>query len=275
MLSSLLFARNRLVNDRIILTRLANIAVVLIINLLVIILFLTEAQAQFGNGIHEPVSGDTVSGIVIINGTAEDPDFLRYELAFMHEFAPSTDWIVFAQGDRPVLEGTLAIWDTTVGGELSPVFPDGRYRLRLRVVRNDYNYDEYFTTGLIVANLSLTPTSTATVTQTIDETSITPLPATIIAATRDAGQGVLPTLTPFPTPTPGPTPINAASSPDSSNSDSENQGLFGQLADVDLGQFRTAFLYGVTIVAVAFIALAGYLILRTLVRWMLKNLGGR
>jgi hypothetical protein len=240
------------------------------------VLFLAEARAQLRNGIYEPESGDTVSGIVIVRGTADDPDFLRYELAFIYEFAPSSDWIVFAQGERPVTDDTIAIWDTTVGGETSPVFPDGRYRLRLRVVRSDYNYEEYFTTDLLLANFTLTPTITATLTQTLDSSSTTPLPATVIAATRGAGNGILPTLTPFPSPTPGPTPINAASPPDSPSSDGDNKGgLLGQLADIDLGRFGTAFRYGVTVVAIAFAALASYLLIRTLARWMLRQVGNR
>lgn len=253
--------------------RLPTIAVVLIFGLLFAILFFADVQAQLGNGIIEPEEGDTVAGIVVIRGNANDPDFLRYELAFRYQFAPSSDWIVFAQGDRPVMDDTLAIWDTTVGGEISPVFPDGQYQLRLRVVRNDYNYDEFFRSNISVANLSLTPTITATLTQTVDAISSTPLPATVIAATRGANTGVLPTLTPFPSPTPGPSPVNVASPPDSSAGNDEIEGgLFGQLMEIDLSRFGTAFWYGVTIVAITFVALAGYLLIRGVVRWMLRRI---
>ena len=93
--------------------------------------------AQTGNGIYEPADGDTVSGIVAVRGTAVHPQFLRYELAFLQISSPGSDWIVFAQGDQPVQDDTLALWDTTVGQPASPVFPDGKYRLRLRVVRED------------------------------------------------------------------------------------------------------------------------------------------
>ncbi len=258
------------------LTRPLSISFVLISGLLAMALFVAEARAQLSNGIYEPENGASVSGIVVVRGTANDPEFLRYELAFRSEFASRSDWIVFAQGERPVTDSTLAIWDTTVGGEISPVFPDGRYRLRLRVVRSDYNYDEYFTTDLLVANLSLTPTITGTLTQTLETTSSTPLPATIIAATRGASGGILPTLTPFPSPTPGPTPANAASSPSSQRDDGDNEGgLLRQITDIDLGRFGKAFWYGVTIVAIAFAALAGYLLIRTLVRWMLRQANNR
>src|SRR5690606_38746586 len=81
--------------------------------LLVTLLFgwVALAAAQAPNGISSPPEGETVSGIVLVEGTATDPAFLRYELAFNR----GADWIVFAEGTRPVQQGTLAVWDTTVG----------------------------------------------------------------------------------------------------------------------------------------------------------------
>ena len=76
-----------------------------------------------------------------------------------------------------MLNGPLAIWDTTVGREINaPVWPDGRYRLRLRVVRTDYNYDEYFVTDLffiqylcnLIYNRQLLYYFTATVGKPVD-----------------------------------------------------------------------------------------------------------
>ncbi|MCA9931184.1 MAG: hypothetical protein KC419_22015, partial [Anaerolineales bacterium] len=123
------------------------------------------AAGQTGSGIGQPASGETVAGIVEVRGTAVHPDFLRYELAFAQ--AGSSEWIVFAEGDQPVIGGVLAVWDTTVGGEIgAPVFPDGGYQLRLRVVKTDYNYDEFFVTNVIISNLTETPTPTP------DETAV-------------------------------------------------------------------------------------------------------
>ncbi|MCA9960989.1 MAG: hypothetical protein KC443_18240, partial [Anaerolineales bacterium] len=117
------------------------------------------AQSQPGaNGITQPTSGAAVSGVVTVTGTAVDPNYLRYELAFRAESGTAGDWVVFAEGDQPIQNGILAIWDTTIGRNVNaPVWPDGRYQLRLRVVRTDYNYSEYFVTGLIISN-SGTPT---------------------------------------------------------------------------------------------------------------------
>src|SRR5690606_20621533 len=132
----------------------------LALSLLVSILFVaTPVQAQFQSGISSPESGDTIAGVVIVQGTANHESFLRYEVAFDN----GNDWIVFAEGEQPVVNGSLAVWDATVGQPQDPVFPDGTYRLRLRVVRQDYNYDEYLVENIIVSNGgSPTPTPTPT-----------------------------------------------------------------------------------------------------------------
>ena len=113
---------------------------------------LPAVSAQASNGITSPDSGEIVAGVVLVKGTAAHPNFLRYELAFRNFSRPGSDWIVFSQGDRQVISDTLAVWDTTVGREVAPIYPDGAYQLRLRVVRNDYNYDEFFVSDLIVLN---------------------------------------------------------------------------------------------------------------------------
>lgn len=243
--------------------------------LLVAIWFIPQGvRAQSQNGIFNPAPGDIISGIVLIEGTAVHPDFLRYEIAFRQDFNPAADWIVFAQGDRPVVEDTLAIWDTTVGGEAAPVFPDGRYRLRLRVVRNDYNYDEFFVTDLFVANGNLTPTVTPTITPTISTAVETPISSTAVAATLQAETGILPTLTPFPTPSPLATPVDSPLGPTvpGGGASDEGGGLLDRLARIDFGLFGRAFWFGVTIVAYAFVGLAIYLLLRALLRWIRRRI---
>lgn len=224
--------------------------------------------AQSGNGISEPADGDSISGIVVVRGTADHPQFLRYELAFLQTFSLGSDWIVFAQGDQPVRDNTLAVWDTTVGQPLSPVFPDGSYRLRLRVVREDYNYDEYFVSNLVIANLSATPSPTSTLTTTL------PLPATLPSAselegTRRAGAGTLPTLTPFPTPSPLPT-VAAGELNVTETSDDESGsrgGLLNQILEIETSRFGQAFWLGVRLVFVIFACLAAYI----LIRWVWRR----
>ena len=241
------------------------------------------AAQQVQNGITEPAPGDVVSGVVVIGGTAADDAFLRYELAFRRE---SGQWIVFAEGDRPVVDGTLAIWDTTVGYPQSPVFPDGDYQLRLRVVRQDYNYDEYFLRDLTVANGGGTPTPT--VTTTITATVAAGESDPVGTATPRPGSGIgvgrptlLPSLTPFPTPSPQATLANVASSDDRPGAGSgreEPAGLLGRLATIDAGRFRDAFWQGVTYAFYPFAALALYLLLRRFLRWLWRlfwRRGGR
>jgi len=216
-------------------------------------------SAQGLIGITEPAEGDTIAGIVIISGTANDPNFMRYELAFRSATAP--DWIVFAQGEQSVIDGTLAVWDTTVGRESTPVFPDGSYQLRLRIVRTDYNYDEYFVTNIIVSNDEPTPTPTAT----IGEDQGTPASEDPLLNTPQPAVGPLPSLTPFPTPLPRATPVDSVvrSSDESNQSgDDGNEGIFDQITSIDTSSFGQAFWRGVVLVALAFTVLAIYLVFR-------------
>lgn len=243
------------------------------------------AAQQIESGITQPVAGDVISGVVIIEGTATHDAFLRYELAFRRE---GGEWIVFADGDRPVVEGTLAIWDTTVGYPQSPVFPDGVYQLRLRVVRQDYNYDEYFLRDLTLANEGGTPTPTATSTltgtvgagDTGPSGTATPVPQPGVGVERPT---LLPSLTPFPTPSPQATPAGVAvgdGRTPSPGAGDEPAGLLGRLLAIDLGRFREAFWQGVTFAFYPFAVLALYLALRGLLRrlwhffWS-RNSGGR
>lgn len=232
--------------------------------------------AAQNNGITAPTGGETISGVVTVTGTAVHPEYLRYELAFLNEANQAAGWIVFAEGSQPVNNGVLAIWDTTVGQNVgAPVFPDGRYQLRLRVVKTDFNYDEYFVTNLIINNAGPTATPTP------DETA---LAATVTAVSPDSpgssqtegGTAVfspatpLPSLTPFPTPTPPATPVSLTGgllptvTPGSG-------GVLGQLETVDTGQFGRAFWGGVRLTAVIFGLMALYLLLRSLGRWLWRR----
>jgi hypothetical protein len=236
-------------------------------------------QAQATNGIVQPAPGDVLSGIVIIQGTATDGSFLRYELAFLNQSSTNSDWIVFAQGDQPVINGTLAVWDTTVGRGSTRVFPDGRYQLRLRVVRQDYNYDEYFVANLTIANESGTPTPTATITTTAPLVTVTPgIQETALPQITQPAPDILPSLTPFPTPSPQATPINEPLGPGSEGDNGgqeEQRGIFEQLGGIDTGRLGEAFWQGVRWVTYAFAVLAAYLLLRGVLRRLWRLLLNR
>lgn len=251
----------------------------ILIGLAIFGFFLVPAMlaAQGSNGIAEPEPGEQLSGVVVVNGTATDPSFLRYELAFRQLSGFQSDWIVFAQGDQAVIDDTLAVWDTTVGGEANPVFPDGAYQLRLRVVRTDYNYDEYFVSDLIVSNFSPTPTVTPTLTVTAT-LAATPVSDAALQATRQAASGVLPTLTPFPTPSAPAVPEGAELGAEDRVTQpgvSENAGLAEQISSVDTGRFSRAFVVGGSAVAVIFCLMAIYLLIRMLGRRVRKQISNR
>ncbi len=223
------------------------------------------AQEQ-GNGIIEPAAEDIISGVVIVRGTATDPNWLRYELAFRSEFASDDSWIVFAEGSQPIIDNTLAIWDTTVGRESgTPIFPDGSYRLRLRVVRTDFNYDEFFVTNIIISNDEPTPTPTITPTVTVEGTAVLPTSDANVTPSSFQQPTTLPTLTPFPTPSPQPTPLNAPLGPNTPDG-SEGGGLLEQLEGVEVSRFTAAFWSGAKWVAYLFATAAIYLLLRWVIR---------
>ncbi len=225
-----------------------------------------HALAQQQNGIVEPESGAQLTGVVSVRGTAAHEQFLRYEVAFNN----GGDWLVFAEGQRPVVNGTLAIWDTTIGHPTNPVFPDGVYHLRLRVVRQDYNYDEYFVNNLVVSN-ALTPTPSATPTAVPGSTPAAGTPAPQVTATSGfmiIRPTALPSLTPFPSPSPALIPEGAGGAPAAPGvgASEGDGGVLQRLRAVDTARFGQAFWTGVRLALVAFALLAAYILLRGLVR---------
>jgi hypothetical protein len=176
-----------------------------------------------------------------------------------------------------VISGTLAVWDTTVGFPDSPVFQDGQYRLRLRVVRSDYNYDEYYVSGLLIANENTTPTPTTTITATLI-TEVTPLSGTALAATARAGVRAIPSLTPFPTPSPLALPDNdplVLSNSEGAPAEEDQTGLLGRITGIDTSRFSRAFWAGVRIAAFIFAGVAVYWLSRGLFRLIKRYLWAR
>ena len=75
----------------------------------------------------EPGEGQSVRGIVTIFGTASHPAFESFDLAFSFDPDSTDTWFAIGEPlNTPVVDGRLAIWDTTQ-------ITDGVYRLRLRV----------------------------------------------------------------------------------------------------------------------------------------------
>ena len=130
---------------------------------------------------------------VSIRGTATHPEFWKYEVAYGPEPNPGDQWVLIgAVHETQVVDNVLETWDTTL-------LPDGNYSLRLRVVRRDGNYQEYFVREIAVANAQPTDTPTPAVTPTPTNTP-TPLPPT---------PTIIITLPILPSPTPQPQPTMA------------------------------------------------------------------
>jgi hypothetical protein len=141
-----------------------------------------------------PRPGDIIQGSIRIVGTALSPEeFDHYELAWAPDPAIGVDaW----QDIQPpvaqqVLNNVLGLWESTI-------VPDGRYLLRLRMVRGDGTFLET-QVRIEVANATITPTFTASPTFT----------NTPPAGPATAGPSPTPliqqpaTRTPRPTQTPG------------------------------------------------------------------------
>ena len=117
-----------------------------LLTLVVVLLALPAAAETPANGITVPVDGATVEGQITVKGNANNPDFSKWQL----DLLPGGDQnaaIFLALGTTPgVLSYPL---DSTQ-------WPDGAHALRLRVVRADSNYDEFFT-KFVIANKAAQP----------------------------------------------------------------------------------------------------------------------
>lgn len=148
--------------------------------------------------ITSPQNNAVVRGLVPILGSATHSQFQFYKVEYALEPVVSDEaWaIVGAIREGQVVDGQLEVWDTTQ-------VPDGSYSLRLRVVRLDGNYTEYFLVQVVVANAqpTETPTPAETVAPTVTPTPLPPTPTIVIeqpalptsAATSVATRTALPT----------------------------------------------------------------------------------
>ncbi len=124
--------------------------------------------------ITEPGRNQAVTGIVTIIGTASHPAFESFDLAFSFDPDSTDTWFPIGEAlDTPVVDGRLAIWDTT---EIT----DGTYRLRLRVNVDGSPPFETAINGIRVRNH--TPTETpppAAMTAQPTELPATPIPTPV------------------------------------------------------------------------------------------------
>lgn len=159
--------------------------------------------AQALGQITSPRDRSTVRGLVPVEGSATHPQFQKYEIHYGPEPNPGDQWTPIAGSPFgvPVVQGRLGLWDTTV-------VPDGVYSLRLRIVRLDGNYDDYFVRGIQVVNTrpTETPTPRATPTAAGPTDTPAPTPTVVIAVPTVASPTPRPSDTPLPTALPTETP---------------------------------------------------------------------
>lgn len=94
--------------------------------------------ASLGNGLVTPTTDTALQGLVEVTGIAQDIAFRKWQLDILID-GNEKQAAFIAVGEKPLSEvGVLTTLDTTL-------YPNGHHRLRLRVVHNKLNYDEYFT----------------------------------------------------------------------------------------------------------------------------------
>jgi hypothetical protein len=241
--------------------------------------------AQDGSGISSPGPGAAINGDVPIIGTATIDPFQKYELHYKQEPSGDDAYIYFAGGTSPVLNGQLGVWQA--GG-----LPAGAYTLRLRVVKVDGNYAEYYIPNITVNQSAAAPVPTATVSVTPTATpTFTPAPQ----PTAVVGQVTQPQVEgDAPPPTATPTPAAVAAGDPAAPAAGAAQPTVGQLSDAtgagvqtvagasvtdQLGEslgferLRTQFFNGVRISAALFIGLAALLAGKKLFEWVWKKYG--
>ena len=86
-------------------------------------------------GIVSPRSGSRASGIVDFVGTVPQTDLLRWELSWSP--GQREDWSFLVGGEQPAAGEAIASLDLSQ-------LPPGQYDFRLRIVRSDYNYTDYY-----------------------------------------------------------------------------------------------------------------------------------
>ena len=226
-----------------------------IASVLVAVVMWLAAPVSAQSGITSPATGSAVSGDVPIFGTAVIDPFQKYELHYKLEPSGDDAYIYFYGDVTPVQNGQLGVWQA--GG-----LPAGTYSLRLRVVKLDGNYAEFFAPNISVNQSPPTPSPTPT----SDEPTPTPIPTETFTPapqpTPVVGQVALPVTEPTPTPEAVavilPTPTTDAAAPvivDPGASAAE--GSTRELGEaLSLNSLRSQFFKGMRISAALFLGFA-------------------
>ena len=162
--------------------------------LLPLFLLLIAAQDSPPIAITSPAPDEVLRGQVTITGRVDIVNFTSVQLDFAYASNPTDTWFTIQTFSQPMVDPTLAVWDTTS-------ITDGDYVLRLRVNFEDGTSQE--TTVPIKIGNDTFPTPTAEPTSTPEaDAALIPTPFLLAAS---------PTPTEVPRPTPTILPPNPAS----------------------------------------------------------------
>ena len=157
-------------------------------------LILVAAQESPPIAITSPAPDEILRGLVTITGKVDVPSFVSVQLDFAYASNPTNTWFTIQTFSQPLVDSTLATWDTTS-------ITDGDYVLRLRVNFEDGTSQEV-TVPIKIGNDAL-PTPTF-------EPSSTPEPESVLIPTPFL-LAASPTPTEVPRPTPTALPANPVS----------------------------------------------------------------
>lgn len=156
----------------------------LIVSIAILVFLFPYAAFAQQAGVTSPATGASVSGSIPIMGSAIIEPFQKYELHYKLEPSGDDAFIYFDGSTTQITSGQLGVLQ-------AGAFAPGTYSIRLRVVKLDGNYAEYF-----AQNLSINQAAPAAVAAT---------PTTSQLTVGSIGGVVTPTFTPPPTETPIPT----------------------------------------------------------------------
>lgn len=149
--------------------------------------FATSVVAQGASpAITSPTKDQALQGQVTITGSTGAANFAAAELAFAYSSDSTNSWFTIEALSEPVMDGTLATWDTTK-------VTDGVYIMRLRVFSGDGAFQDAvvpFEIANYTSPIIVSPTAGATSPAAIQ----LPTPLVIPASPT-------PLATPMPTPT--------------------------------------------------------------------------
>ncbi len=223
------------------------------------------------SGITSPEQDSSVSGSVPIMGTATGSPFARYELSVKEASRGDEHYAYFGGETRQVVNGQLGVWHTDV---LAP----GTYTLRLRVVRPDGNYGEFFVHNISVSKEPITPTPDEPTPTPIPIDTPTPYPQPTVAEVRVEQPNIEGTAD-EPTATPPPPSQSEGGGTTEGQSSSTNQssivqppGILGDLGEtLALERLREHFFTGVRWSAGLFLLLAAVFAAKRLLEWVLAR----